>query len=102
MGVRQWGMPKPLKKTARPEHPKRPTDPNQLARQLVDESTAEPSQRTRPPAIPPDVLSAYMSELGRKGGKVGGKRRLETMTHEQRSAIALKAARARWAKRKRP
>jgi hypothetical protein len=45
-------------------------------------------------------LSAYMAELGAKGGKIGGKRRLETMTYEQRSAIALKAVRARWTKEK--
>jgi len=41
-----------------------------------------------------------MSEMGRKGGRIGGKRRLETMTPEERSAAALKAARVRW-KRKR-
>jgi len=40
-----------------------------------------------------------MAEMGRKGGKKGGKRRLETMTPEQRSQIALRAAQARWAKR---
>ena len=45
-------------------------------------------------------LSAHMATLGAKGGKIGGKRRLETMTHEQRSANALKAVRARWAKQK--
>ena len=45
-------------------------------------------------------FSAHMAKLGAKGGKIGGKRRLETMTHEQRSAIALKAARARWTKEK--
>jgi hypothetical protein len=39
-----------------------------------------------------------MAKLGAKGGKVGGKRRLDTMTPEQRSEIALKAARTRWAK----
>ena len=39
-----------------------------------------------------------MAELGRRGGKKGGKRRLETLTKERRSEIALKAARARWKK----
>lgn len=37
-------------------------------------------------------------ELGRRGGKIGGKRSLVTMTAEQRSARARKAVRARWAK----
>jgi len=41
---------------------------------------------------------AHMAKLGAKGGRKGGKRRLQTLTQEQRSEIALKAARARWAK----
>jgi len=40
-----------------------------------------------------------MAEMGRRGGKIGGKKRLETMTPEQRSKIAHRAAQARWAKR---
>lgn len=36
--------------------------------------------------------------LGRLGGKVGGKRSLETMTAKQRVERAKKAAAARWAK----
>jgi hypothetical protein len=38
-----------------------------------------------------EQISAVMRELGRRGGKVGGKRRLETMTAEQRSEIARNA-----------
>jgi hypothetical protein len=40
-----------------------------------------------------------MSAMGKKGGKIGGKRRMQTMTPEQRSQIALKAAQTRWKKR---
>jgi hypothetical protein len=40
-----------------------------------------------------------MSEMGEKGGKIGGKRRLETLTPERRREIALSAARARWSKK---
>jgi hypothetical protein len=36
------------------------------------------------------LLSKYLSELGRRGGKA----RLKTMTAEQRRAIALKASKA--------
>jgi hypothetical protein len=43
-------------------------------------------------------ISAFMREMGRKGGKIGGKRRLETMTATERSTCAYNAARARWAK----
>ena len=44
------------------------------------------------------VVQQVMREMGAKGGKIGGKRRLETMTDEQRSRSARKAAKARWAK----
>ena len=40
-----------------------------------------------------------MSEIGRKGGKIGGKRSLETMTAEERSARAKKASEAAAKKR---
>jgi hypothetical protein len=40
-----------------------------------------------------------MREIGRKGGKIGGKRSLETMTPEQRSARAKKASEAAAQKR---
>lgn len=36
--------------------------------------------------------------MGRKGGRIGGKRRLETITDRQRSLVAKNAAKARWAK----
>ena len=39
--------------------------------------------------------------LGRKGGKKGGKARWEGVSPEERSAIARKAAQARWGSRKR-
>jgi hypothetical protein len=37
-----------------------------------------------------------MAALGRKGGKIGGRKRAEALTKSQRREIALKAARARW------
>ena len=37
--------------------------------------------------------------LGARGGKKGGKARMAQLTAEQRSALARKAVRARWAKR---
>lgn len=37
-------------------------------------------------------------ELGRLGGRKGGKARAEKLTPKQRSAAAKKAAQARWAK----
>jgi hypothetical protein len=45
------------------------------------------------------LLAEIMSELGRKGGKIGGKRSLETMTPEERSARAKLASTAAAKKR---
>ena len=39
---------------------------------------------------------SVMAEMGSKGGKIGGKRRAENMSPEQRRASASRAARARW------
>jgi len=46
----------------------------------------------------PQEMREYLARIGRKGGKVGGKRRLETMTDEQRRESARRAVTARWAK----
>ncbi len=45
------------------------------------------------------LFSEIMREIGRKGGKIGGKRSLETMTPEERSARAKKASMAAAKKR---
>jgi hypothetical protein len=81
---------------------KRPRDPNQLAKWIVDQSTseqpiAEPETSLQAPKVPAD-LSEYMAAIGRKGGKIGGKRRLDTMTPAKRKRLARKAAKARWEK----
>jgi len=39
---------------------------------------------------------SIMAEMGSKGGKIGGKRRAENMTAEERKASASLAARACW------
>jgi len=41
------------------------------------------------------IFRQIMREIGGKGGKIGGKRSLETMTPEERSARAKKASAAR-------
>jgi hypothetical protein len=45
------------------------------------------------------LISEVMREMGRRGGKIGGKRSLETMTPEERSARAKKASMAAAKKR---
>jgi hypothetical protein len=83
-------MPKRIK------HSKRPSDVNQLAHLLVEQSTAQ--IETPPAPLVPTGLSEYMSAIGRKGGQIGGKRRLTTLTAKKRKQIAVNAAKARWDK----
>jgi hypothetical protein len=45
------------------------------------------------------LVSEVMRQIGSKGGKIGGKRSLETMTPEERSARAKKASEAAARKR---
>ena len=84
-----------LKRVKRIKAVRPPKDINELGRYLVDLTTG-----SEPPKVTDDEVSRVMRNLGSRGGKIGGKRRLETMTPEQRSAVALKAARARWGKRR--
>ena len=68
---------------------------------MVERSTAEPEVEIVPRAEPSrSEISRIMAEMGRKGGKIGGKRRLKTMTKDERSKVATKAAKARWKKDK--
>jgi hypothetical protein len=78
----------------RDKHTKRPSDLNQLAHRLVELSTEESNGGISLPTKA--QVSLLMAQLGRKGGKIGGKRRLQTLTKEERSEITRKAARARW------
>jgi hypothetical protein len=48
--------------------------------------------------LPPDILR-FFKEEGAKGGRIGGKRALETMTPAQRVARAKKASAAAARKR---
>lgn len=71
--------------------PKRSSkDINRAAKRLVDRVTGEaPPQREKNPAA---------VELGRLGGKKGGKARAQKLTAARRKEIAQQAAEARWAK----
>jgi hypothetical protein len=82
---------------------KRPRDPNQLAAWTVAISTGQiptPEPEVPPEGTatvrPPTNVSEYMSAIGRKGGQIGGKRRLKTMTKAERTKVARKAAKTRW------
>lgn len=49
-------------------------------------------------ALSASDVSRVMAAMGRKGGKLGGKRRMVTMTAAERREVAVNAAKARWAK----
>lgn len=68
--------------------PKRPRDPNQLAKRVVDIATGQ-SDETNEELRP-------MSVLGREGGKLGGVARARALSPERRAEIARAAAAARW------
>lgn len=70
---------------------KRPRDPNQLGKLIVDLATGEAEEPS-----PDEGKNAAAVELGRKGGLKGGKARAQSMTPEQRRAAAKRAAESRW------
>ena len=74
---------------------------HRLLGDLGEFPAVEPEPGAEQPEQPPRSLrSQILAELGREGGKIGGKRRAESMTPEQRRRSARKAAKARWAKEK--
>ena len=69
------------------DRPKRPRDANQLAKLIVDVATGEKCDTTPEPK----------AEGQRQGGLKGGRARANKLSPEERSAIAKKAAKSRWA-----
>ena len=70
---------------------KRPSDPNQLAKSIVDQATQEDASNGKVHEKNPAAVA-----LGRLGGLKGGKARASKLTSEERREIARKAARVRW------
>ena len=71
--------------------PKRSSkDINVIASNVIAEVTSDSGD------VP--IKDPHAVALGRKGGLKGGKARAQKLTAKQRSAIAKKAARARWSK----
>ena len=73
------------------KHPKRPRDPNQLAKLIVDLATGDATETPNPPPSPRAIAGAA-------GGRAGGTRRAASLSQEQRSEIARKGAATRWGK----
>ena len=70
---------------------KRPRDPNQLAKAIVDIATGEAEDAV-------SEIKKHTKRKGRAGGLKGGKARARHLTSDERSEIAKLAARARWKK----
>lgn len=79
------------------KQPKRPRDPAQLAKFIVDVATGEKSDAQL--TLESDMTDAQ--RFARTGGIRGGRARAEKLTAEERSKIAANAARTRWGKRER-
>ena len=74
--------------------PKRlPKNSNQRAFEIVRISTGETKTEIEPE---PSQVSHYLAKIGRNGGLKGGKARARALSARKRSAIARKAANARW------
>jgi hypothetical protein len=72
----------------------RPRDPNELAHNVFLESIGE-----RPKTEPPKAKNPAAVALGRLGGLKGGIARAAALSPRKRSALAAKAAKARWGKK---
>lgn len=71
--------------------PKRPRDPNQLAKLIVGISTGEAEDQDPDAGKNPAAVA-----LGKLGGIKGGTARAKSLSKKRRSEIAKKAAAIRW------
>ncbi len=71
---------------------KRPRDPAQLAKLIMDIATGEVKDEVE------DKRNPVAVDRGKKGGAKGGKARADSLTPKRRKAIAQKAAKTRWKK----
>lgn len=69
---------------------------NQLAHHQIARMT-EQFEAVAPPTE--SEISRVMRELGRRGGKVGGRKRAESLSEDRRKEIAVAAAKKRWSNR---
>ncbi len=82
------------------EKKKRPSDPNLLAYQIVQESTQDSPPEESAVAPTAKEKNPAAVALGRLGGLKGGPARARKLSAEKRKKIAEKAAKTRWGKKK--
>jgi hypothetical protein len=78
------------------KHPRRPRDPNQLAKRIIEIATGEVEDTDSRASEPDPSKNPHAVELGRLGGKKGGAARAKALSPEKRSEIAKRAAAKRW------
>jgi len=76
------------------KQPKRPRDPNQLAKFVVDVASGQVDDREPTPEEQGKDPTA--AALGRRGGQKGGRARADNLAPERRAEIARAAALKRW------
>jgi len=82
---------------SRASTPKRPRDPNLLARSVVESLIGEKMDGTPLPVPNPDTRNPAAVALSKLGASKGGKARAAALSDRKRKAIAKRAAQARWA-----
>src|SRR5258707_9572792 len=89
----------PKRSGKRAKRPDAGLDTVQNARRVVDEALnrVEPDA---PLTFSRSTVSQVMAAMGRKGGKIGGKRRMETITSAERRALGPLGVQNPWAKKK--
>ena len=76
-----------------PQKTKRPGDPSQLARLIVEQATRGAQDET----VTDELVRSQMAKLlGQRGGLSGGPARAAALTPKRRTEIAKKAAAKRW------
>ena len=74
----------------------KPRDANQAAKHILNQLTGDAPLEPQPVPVPVPEKNSAAVALGRLGGKKGGDARAAKLSPERRSAIAKKAAAARW------
>jgi len=84
--------------SAMPKPSREKRDFMQVARETVEQAIGEKMDGT-PLDNPVDLRDPHFVAIGRTGGKKGGMARAAKLSPTRRSAIAKKAAKARWKKK---
>ena len=80
---------------SRASTPKRPRDPNLLARSVVEDLIGEKMDGS-PLETKPDTRNQAAVALSKLGASKGGIARAKSLSDRKRKQIAKKAAKARW------